>query len=155
MDRPVSTSPARDATDLDPSVDAHADPPGLRRTSFHRTRRFWQNTFCALFRRSRPRSRPTTSRLSLPQRRRIRRCPKSGGLPPLFANALTSAHLEFRTYTSASTIAPRPESDDFPISTNLPIQFFVTQMEKAFGRCSGALRRHRRRYHDLDDYDRR
>jgi adenylate cyclase len=86
----------------------------------------------------------------------IRRWPvERAGLPPLFANALTDAHPEFRSYTRSIDfhVPGTSESDEVPIFTNLPIQV-VAQMGDALrpmfeGRyvlIGGDI-------NDLDDYE--
>ncbi len=54
------------------------------------------------------------------------------GLPPLFANALTNDHPEFRNYSGAIDyrIPGTAENDQIPVFTNLPIQL-VAQMGDA------------------------
>jgi adenylate cyclase len=86
----------------------------------------------------------------------IRRWPiERAGLPPLFANALSPVHPEFRSYTRSIDyrLPGTAQSDEVPIFTNLPIQF-VTQMgeglrpmfEGRYVLIGGDI-------NDLDDYE--
>jgi len=120
---------------------------------------YWQEQFMrGFFRRiaSGP-VRPTSIKMEPdPSDGVIRRWPEErAGLPPLFANALTPAHPEFRTYTRGIDyrLPGTGESDDVPVFTNLPIQF-VTQMgeglrevfEGRYVLIGGDI-------NDLDDYE--
>jgi adenylate cyclase len=94
---------------------------------------YWQEQFLRHFMRqvaSGP-VRPTSIKMEPdPSDGVIRRWPEErAGLPPLFANALTPEHPEFRHYSRSIDfrLPGTAESDDVPIFTNLPIQF-VTQM---------------------------
>jgi len=120
---------------------------------------YWQEQFLRNFMRqvaSGP-VRPTSIKMEPdPSDGVIRRWPEErAGLPPLFANALTSEHPEFRSYTRGIDfrLPGTSESDDVPVFTNLPIQF-VTQMgeglrsvfEGRYVLIGGDI-------NDLDDYE--
>jgi len=97
---------------------------------------YWQEQFLRSFLRqiaSGP-VRPTSIKMEPdPNDGVIRRWPRErAGLPPLFANALTAANPEFRSYTSSIDfrIPGTAENDEIPIFTNLPIQV-VAQMGDA------------------------
>jgi adenylate cyclase len=94
---------------------------------------YWQEQFMRGFLRqvaSGP-VRPTSIRMEAdPNDGVIRRWPRGrAGLPPLFANALSPVHPEFRSYARGVDfrLPGTSEQDEIPIFTNLPIQF-VTQM---------------------------
>jgi len=120
---------------------------------------YWQEQFLRNFMRqvaSGP-VRPTSIKMEPdPSDGVIRRWPEErAGLPPLFANALSAAHPEFRSYTRGIDfrLPGTGESDDVPVFTNLPIQF-VTQMgeglrsvfEGRYVLIGGDI-------NDLDDYE--
>ncbi|HYN45998.1 MAG TPA: adenylate/guanylate cyclase domain-containing protein [Allosphingosinicella sp.] len=120
---------------------------------------YWQEQFLRNFMRqvaSGP-VRPTSIKMEPdPSDGVIRRWPEErAGLPPLFANALSTAHPEFRSYTRGIDfrLPGTGESDDVPVFTNLPIQF-VTQMgdglrsvfEGRYVLIGGDI-------NDLDDYE--
>jgi adenylate cyclase len=94
---------------------------------------YWQEQFMRGFLRqvaSGP-VRPTSIRMEAdPNDGVIRRWPRDrAGLPPLFANALSPVHPEFRSYSRGIDfrLPGTSEQDEIPIFTNLPIQF-VTEM---------------------------
>jgi adenylate cyclase len=94
---------------------------------------YWQEQFMRAFQRriATPNVRPASIKMEPdPNDGVIRRWPEDRtGLPPLFANALTAEHPEFRSYAGSIDfrIPGTSEQDQVPSFTNLPIQF-VTQM---------------------------
>jgi adenylate cyclase len=93
---------------------------------------YWQEQFMRRFMReiSSGPVRPTSIKMEPDPDGVIRRWPiERAGLPPLFANALSPVHPEFRSYTRSIDyrIPGTAENDEIPIFTNFPIQF-VTQM---------------------------
>jgi adenylate cyclase len=83
----------------------------------------------------------------------IRRWPhQAGDLPPLFANALTPLHPEFRSYTRSIDFRV-PGSAEVPVFTNLPIQFVVEFPEAVAPMIAGRFVLIGGDIRDLDDYE--
>jgi adenylate cyclase len=98
--------------------------------------------------------RPTSIRLE-PDHEVIRRWPaERAGLPPLLANALTSDHPEFASYTRGIDfrIPGTAENDEVPVFTNLPIQFVAQMGEALRPMIEGRYVLIGGRINDLDDF---
>jgi adenylate cyclase len=114
----------------------------------------WQEEFLRAFLGRVAPARPASIRLRPDQDNVVRRWPdQPRDLPPLFANALTSAHPEFRNYQRS--IGWRlPASVDYPVFSKLPIDLFVgelapamrSQIEGRYVLIGGDIQ-------DLDDYE--
>ena len=76
------------------------------------------------------------------------------GLPPLMANALTSAHPEFRTYRRSIDfrLPGSGESDEVPVFANLPIQLFPVSGDALRSQVEGRYILIGGDINDQDDY---